>query len=317
MTSRVEEIIEGCPGTEDQRSNLKRFFEFGNLAGTGHLCILPVDQDVEHGPARSFEPNPAGYDPRYHAQLAIDAGFSGYAAHGGALGAAHDIIQESGLPTILKCNGHHLLMPDAEDPRPVVTAGVDDAIALGACAVGFTIYTGSKHEPEVVGEAKQLIYHAESEGLPVVLWMYPRGSGLPEVVIDGKSSRKPSETALDVIAYAVRLGCQFRAQIIKCKLPSDAVVMKGNDKVYANVPKATIAERVSHIIKCAFNGAVPVVFSGNELKDDEELLKEVVAIKEGGGTGSIIGRNSFQRKREDAIKLIGSITDLYALNTSH
>src|SRR6058998_852322 len=134
--SRVREILSWYgsdnPGT---LTNLARMLNHGRLAGTGKMVILPVDQGFEHGPARSFAPNPAGYDPRYHFQLAIEAGCNAYAAPLGFLEAAvSDYCGE--VPLILKCNNHDTLN-DEKDPISAITADVGDALRLGCVAVGY------------------------------------------------------------------------------------------------------------------------------------------------------------------------------------
>ena len=180
-TKRVAEILSWYPAlTKQQRHNLLRFINYGRIGGTGKFVILPVDQGFEHGPGRSFEPNPAGYDPVYHAKLAIEAGCNGYAAPLGAIEAAADIIEEANLPVILKVNSHDLMMPDSDDPFPAVTAWVDDAVRLGCAAVGFTIYPGSAHSREMYEQVRELANDARSAGLVVVVWAYPRGKYVPD-----------------------------------------------------------------------------------------------------------------------------------------
>ena len=69
----VQKILANYEGeTPGVKAALCRMLMEGKLGGTGKMIILPVDQGFEHGPARSFAPNPAGYDPHYHYQLAID-----------------------------------------------------------------------------------------------------------------------------------------------------------------------------------------------------------------------------------------------------
>src|SRR6059058_4652878 len=141
-TSRVREILSWYPSDNPGTlANIARLLRSGKLAGTGKLVILPVDQGFEHGPARSFAPNPPGYNPHYHFQLAIDAGCNAYAAPLGFLAAgAAEYAGE--IPLILKMNNHDVLN-DEKDPLSAVTASVKDAVRLGCAAVGFTIYPGS------------------------------------------------------------------------------------------------------------------------------------------------------------------------------
>jgi len=210
LTPRVREILAyysaDNPGV---KANLARMLMHGTTAGSGRMVILPVDQGFEHGPARSFAPNPAGYDPRYHFELALDAGCNAYAAPLGFLeAAAADFAGE--IPLILKLNNHDVLH-DEKDPLSAVTGSVDDALRLGCAAIGFTIYPGSSHAGVMYEQLRDLAEDAKSVGLAVVVWSYPRGSDLS----------KSGETAVDVVAYAAQIAAQLGAHIVKVKLPSD------------------------------------------------------------------------------------------------
>lgn len=302
MNDRVQEILSWYtnenPGV---RTNLARMLNHGRLAGTGKMVILPVDQGFEHGPARSFAPNPAGYDPRYHFQLAIEAGCNAYAAPLGFLEAAvSDYCGE--VPLILKCNNHDTLN-DEKDPISAITADVGDALRLGCVAVGYTIYPGSSERVTMYEQLRGLAEEAKAAGLAVVVWSYPRGSSLT----------KEGETAIDVVAYAAQIAAQLGANVIKVKLPSAKVELVEAQKVYQKyeIPIATLAERVHHVIQSSFNGRRIVIFSGGAAAADEQVFTEARAIRDGGGFGSIIGRNSFQRKREDALKFLNTIMGIY------
>ena len=302
MTERVKEILswyEGDnPGT---RTNLARLLDHGRLAGTGKLVILPVDQGFEHGPARSFAPNPAGYDPDYHFQLAIDTGCNAYAAPLGFLEAGADRFLDR-VPLILKLNNHDVLH-DEKDPLSAVTSGVDDALRLGCVAVGFTIYPGSSAAQTMYGQLREIAHEAKARGLAVVVWSYPRGSDLS----------KAGETSIDVVAYAAQIAAQMGAHVIKIKLPSNHVELGEAQKAYQkhHVPIATPAERVRHVVQSAFDAKRIVIFSGGAAKGDEEFFDEVRAIRDGGGFGSIIGRNSFQRVKEDAHAFLDTVMGIY------
>ncbi len=303
MTDRVREILgwygSDSPGT---LTNLACLLNHGRLGGSGKLVILPVDQGFEHGPARSFAPNPPAYDPRYHFQLALEAGCNAYAAPLGFLEAgSRDFAGE--LPLILKLNDHDLTMNE-KDPLQALTGTVKDALRLGCVAVGFTIYPGSSHRLEMYEQLRDFAVEAKANGLAVVVWSYPRGSQIS----------KEGETAIDICGYAAHLACQLGAHIIKVKLPSAHLEQEEAKKVYLaqKVPIDTLAKRVAHIVQCCFGGRRVVIFSGGAFDTDKALLDEVRAIHDGGGFGSIIGRNSFQRPKPEALKLLGQIMDIYA-----
>ena len=302
MNERIHEILSWYasenPGV---RTNLARMLNHGRLSGTGKMVILPVDQGFEHGPARSFAPNPAGYDPRYHLQLAIEAGCNAYAAPLGFLEAG--VSEYAGeIPLILKCNNHDLLY-DERDPISAVTSGVEDALRLGCVAVGFTIYPGSAQSATMYQELRELALEAKAVGLAVVVWSYPRGSGIS----------KEGETAVDVVTYAAQIAAQLGADIIKVKLPSAKVELAEAQKVYQKyeIPISTQADRVRNVIQSAFDGRRIVIFSGGATAADEPFFEEVRAIRDGGGFGSIIGRNSFQRKKPDALKFLDTVMGIY------
>ena len=303
MTERVREILSWYgsdnPGT---LTNLARLLNSGTLAGSGKLVILPVDQGMEHGPARSFAPNPAGYDPRYHFELAIEAGCNAYAAPLGFLEAgAREFAGR--IPLILKMNNHDVLL-DERDPDQAMTGSVREAMRLGCVAVGFTIYPGSAHRLDMYGRIRAIAEEAKQNGLAVVVWSYPRGSGLS----------KEGETGIDVTAYAAHIAAQLGAHIIKVKLPAGHLEQEAAKKVYEKeaVPISTPAERVRHVVQAAFAGRRIVIFSGGAANKDEAVFDEVRAIRDGGGFGSIIGRNSFQRKKPDALKFLATVMGIYA-----
>jgi len=300
ITQRVRKILSNyesdCPGT---KANLARILMQGRLGGTGKLVILPVDQGFEHGPARSFAKNSPGYDPHYHYQLAVDANLSAYAAPLGPLEAGADTFAGS-VPLILKCNSSN---SHATSKDQAVYGTVDDALRLGCSAIGFTIYPGADDQFEMMEEFQELSAEAKSVGLAVVLWSYPRGGNLS----------KDGETAIDVTAYAAHLAALLGAHIIKVKPPTAHIEQEDARKVYESegIPIGTLTERIQHIIQSAFNGRRIVVFSGGAAKDTEGLLNEIREIRDGGGSGSIIGRNSFQRPKAEALELLSTITQIY------
>ncbi len=303
MSKRVKEILSwygsDSPGT---LVNLSRILNHGRLGGTGKMVILPVDQGFEHGPARSFAKNSAGYDPRYHFELGIDAGCNAYAAPLGFLEAgAAEFAGE--IPLILKLNNSDSLF-GGDDPCSAVTGSVEDAMRLGCAAIGFTIYPGSSQRNEMYQQFRELTVEAKRKGLAVVLWSYPRGSGIS----------KDGETGIDVVAYAAHIAAQLGAHIIKVKPPTAHIEQDAARKVYEaeGIPVGTLPERIRHVVQSSFGGRRIVIFSGGPAKDRGGILEEIRGIAEGGGFGSIMGRNSFQRPKAEAIDLLHEVMDIYA-----
>jgi class I fructose-bisphosphate aldolase len=301
-TKRVKEILSwyssDSPGT---LANLARLMNHGRLAGTGKLVILPVDQGFEHGPARSFAKNPSGYDPRYHFELAIEAGCNAYAAPLGFLEAGAAEFAGD-IPLILKLNNSDSLL-GGSDPCSAVTGSVQDALRLGCAAIGYTIYPGSAQRNPMYENLRELTEEAKACGLAVVVWSYPRGGGLS----------KNGETAIDVVAYAAQIAAQLGAHVIKVKPPTEHIEQAAAKKVYESegIPVKTLAERVRHVVQSSFNGRRIVIFSGGEAKGKAEILEEIRQIAEGGGFGSIMGRNAFQRPKTEAIDLLHEIMEIY------
>ena len=298
VTQRVKKILgwyeSDNPGT---KGNLARILLQGKLGGSGHVVILPVDQGFEHGPARSFSANPAAYDPHYHFQLALDAGLSAYAAPLGMLEAASDSYAGA-LPTILKLNSSNSL---ATEKDQAVTGSVADALRLGCAAIGFTIYPGSEYQFEMMEEFRDLAEEAKAAGLAVVLWSYPRGP-----LID-----KAGETAVDICAYAAHMAALLGAHIIKVKPPTAHIGLDAAKKAYEKVDISTLPKRIEHVVQSCFAGRRLVVFSGGEATDEASLLATVRALRDGGASGSIIGRNAFTRPRDEALALLGQVIAIY------
>ena len=303
MNERIAEILSNYDGVNPGvRTSLARMLNHGTLAGTGRMVILPVDQGFEHGPARSFAPNPAGYDPDYHFRLAIESGCNAYAAPLGFLRASAGKFAGQ-VPLILKLNNHETLF-DEKDPISVQTAPAHDALRLGCVAIGYTIYPGSELAGVMYEQLRELTAQAHDSGLAVVVWSYPRGSVLS----------KEGETAIDVVAYAGQIAAQLGAHVIKVKLPTAHLEQAAAKKVYesAKIPITTLAERVKHVVQSSFDGRRIVIFSGGAKSEDTHVYEEARAIRDGGGFGSIIGRNSFQRPKAEALKFLHTIMGIYA-----
>ncbi len=303
MKKRIREILSWYgsdnPGT---LSNLARILNHGKLGGSGKVVILPVDQGVEHGPGRSFAPNPPAYNPHYHFELAIEAGLSAYAAPLGFLEAgARDYAGD--LPLILKLNNRENLRGE-RDPDQALTGSIEAALRLGCAGIGYTVYPGSSRRTEMYEKLQALAEEAKGCGLVVVVWSYPRGSDIS----------KEGETAVDVSAYAAQIAAQAGAHLIKVKPPGAHIAQEESRKAYAGsqVPLDTLADRVRHVVQSAFDARRVVIFSGGAARGEAEIFEEIRGIRDGGGFGSIIGRNAFQRQRSSALELLDKVIRIYA-----
>lgn len=303
MTNNVKKILGNYesdnPGV---KANLARILMSGKLGGTGKLVILPVDQGFEHGPARSFAKNEIAYDPHYHFKLAINAGLSAFAAPLGMLEAGASTFAGQ-IPLIMKLNSSNSLSREKDAPSQAITGSVSEAVRLGCSAVGFTIYPGSDDALNMISEIQEIALEAKDSGLAVVVWSYPRGGNIS----------KDGETAIDIVSYAAHMAALVGAHIIKVKPPTSHIELEEAKKVYEaeNIPIEKLSDRIRHVVQSCFQGRRLVVFSGGTAKDEDSLLKEIKDLYLGGASGSIIGRNSFQRKYDDALSLLNKITTIY------
>jgi fructose-bisphosphate aldolase, class I len=303
MTAKTREIVSMYESDNPAvKANLYRIMNTGKLAGTGRMLILPVDQGFEHGPVRSFGPNEPAYDPHYHFQLAIDAGLNAFASPLGMIEAGADTFAGR-LPTILKMNSSNMMIPKSTAVDQAVTASIKDAVRLGCAGIGLTIYPGAPTALNLIEEARELIAEGKSYGLPSFVWSYPRDGDLT----------KECETAVDVSAYATQIAALIGAHVIKVKLSSDHVSQSDVKKIYVETGKdlSTLAKRVAHIKQAAFGGRRIVIFSGGDKKSATSIYDEAKAIAEGGGNGSIIGRNAFKRPKAEAMEMLQKIIDIY------
>ncbi len=298
-TQTVRTLLDGYRGERPGvTASLSRMLMHGRLAGTGRMVILPVDQGVEHGPAQSFAANPQGYDPLYFFELALEAGLSALAAPLGLLAVGAD--RHAGeIPLILKANNANRLGAVKDE---AITATVRDALELGCSGIGYTIYPGSDRQYDMFEEVREGASEARAHGLAVVVWAYPRGG-----MIDAAA-----ETALDIVAYGAQIAAQLGAHIIKVKLPTQDIALPASRDAYGAMPGLAHAERrVAHVMDAAFAGRRIVLFSGGPSKATGSVLDEARAIRAGGGHGSIIGRNVFQRSRSEALAMLDDLIAIY------
>lgn len=305
ITRKVQKILSfyetDNPGS---KTNLARILMHGRVGGTGKLVILAVDQGFEHGPDRSFSMNPVAYDPHYPYKLAIGAGLSAYAGPLGWLEAGAGTYCGQ-VPLILKMNSSNSLMGKDTPPDQAVTASIDDALRLGCSAIGFTIYPGSDASLDQFEELRDLAAEAKAAGLAVIVWSYPRGN-----------FSKEGERAIDVVAYGAHMAALLGAHIIKVKLPTDHLEHPENKKAYeANkIAIKTQEDRIKVVVKGCFNGKRIVIFSGMEMKSADSIVDDAKAIAAGGGFGSILGRNCFQRPYAEAISMLKEVEAVYLRN---
>ena len=304
LTKKVQKILANyASDNAGTKKNLAHMLMSGALGGTGKMVILPVDQGFEHGPVRSFAPNPDAYDPEYHIKLAIDAKLNAYAAPLGMIEAVADKYAGS-MPLILKMNSSNSLARAKEAPHQALTASISDALRLGCNAIGFTIYPGSDVQFDMIEEIKELSLEAKSYGLATVVWSYPRGGNIS----------KNAETAVDIISYAAHIAALIGAHIIKVKPPTAEFSSEEIKNIYEknNISVASLKDRIAHIKQTTFDGKRIVIFSGGASKGLDNLYEEIEHIHQGGGNGSIIGRNTFQRPRDEALAMLKKILNIYS-----
>jgi class I fructose-bisphosphate aldolase len=293
--------------------NLARLFMHGGLAGTGRILVMAVDQGFEHGPT-TFLKNPAGFSPHYHFNFAKKSQLSAYTAPLNWLRAGADACLGD-VPLILKVNHSNRLSPKGQDPDQAVVASVQDALELGCIGVGFTLYPGSTYYIEQLEELKLLSSQARKAGLFTMVWAYPRGSGIVSAASlyesTGNAAEKENpQLALDIVAYSAHMACLAGAHIVKVNFPQAFIAQKTSVDSYSGINMEP-SNRIRHIVDCCLGGGRAVIFSGGAIKGEEDLLQEVKAVRDGGGFGSIIGRNIFQRAESEALQVVEKIMRVY------
>ncbi len=282
-----------------KRTRLRRLlFEFG--PGHGTLLLLPIDQGIEHGP-RDFFPNPASKDPEYQFKLAAEAGYSALACQ---IGLAEKYYPDYAgqVPLILKVNGK-TDVPPSEDALSTTNASVEDAVRLGADAVGYTLYVGSPRQDEDLAQLRGVREDCDRFGMPLIVWSYPRGEA-----VDAKGGAN----SLYAIDYAARMAMEMGADVVKLNFPKiDPEKDKDSPAPY-NEMNVSPEEAVRHVVESA--GRSLVVLSGGSKTDDETVLGHTRAIMEAGGTGVIFGRNVWQREWSEALEIIAQIKETLLSN---
>ncbi|MEN8374148.1 MAG: fructose-bisphosphate aldolase [Gemmatimonadota bacterium] len=277
-----------------KRVRLRRLL-YGNGVGNGTLLVLPIDQGIEHGPV-DFLPNPASADPDYQWRLAVEGGYNAIACHWGM--ARRYMKPYAGrVPLILKINGKSSIPSDAE-ALSSPTATVEDAVSLGADAIGYTLYVGSPNQDADFARLMEVRSACEEWGMPMVVWSYPRGEA-----IEAKGGRD----SLYAVDYAARLAHEFGADIIKLNVPKKGPKDEHMPAAYREI-EWDYAEGVRRVVASAGNSLV--LFSGGSKISDEDLVNKARMAMENGATGLIFGRNMWQRPMEDALDMTRRIKSL-------
>jgi fructose-bisphosphate aldolase, class I len=293
ITSATEQKSLLATLSPGKRTRLRRLlFEFG--PGNGTLLLLPIDQGIEHGP-RDFFANPASKDPEYQFHLAAEAGYSAIACQIG-LASKYYPDYAGQVPLLLKVNGK-TDVPPSDDALSTTNASVEDAVRLGADAVGYTLYVGSPRQDADLHQLKGVREDCDRYGMPLVIWAYPRGKYIKE---------KGGQNSLYAIDYASRLAMEMGADVVKLNLPSPEP-NKDSPAPYDEL-ELSQEEAVQQVVSSA--GRSLVVLSGGSKIDDDALLNQTRYIMEAGGQGVIYGRNVWQRPHKDAIEIIDQIKEI-------
>ena len=264
--------------------------------GNGRMLVLPIDQGLEHGP-RDFFVNPDSLNPEFQLRLALEGGFSGIAFQ---IGLAEKYLRTFAgkVPLILKINGKTEVPPDDEAFSPC-NATVEDAVRLGAEAVGYTSYIGSPRQDDDFIQFGRVRREAEQAGMPLIMWAYPRGK-----FMEAKGGRD----SLYAVDYAARIAQELGADVVKVNFPKvDEEKRAQYPKEYRDL-KLSKREMLEKVVASA--GRTLTLMSGGSKRSDEELFDDVRAALEAGVTGFIFGRNMWQRRFGEALDVAGKITKM-------
>ena len=278
-----------------KRTRLRRLlFEFG--PGQGTLLLLPIDQGIEHGP-RDFFPNPDSKDPEYQFRLAVEAGYSAIACQ---IGLAEKYYPDYAgqVPLLLKVNGKTDI-PSSDEALSTTNASVEDAVRLGADAVGYTLYVGSPRQDQDLRQLQTVREECDRYGMPLVIWAYPRGSAV---------AKKGGQNSFYAIDYAARMAMEMGADVVKLNMPKIDPDKDKDAPAPYNELEVSQEEAVRQVVASA--GRSLVVLSGGSKIDDDQLLSQTRMIMEAGGSGVIYGRNVWQREHSEAMEIVEQIKEI-------
>lgn len=293
--SHIGQKLSGLSLSHGKRTRLWRLL-YAHGPRNGNLLVLPLDQGLEHGPT-DFFPHPPAVDPEYQFRLAVEGNFSAIAL---GIGLAEKYMGDycGQIPLILKLNGKTNIPSDAEATSPLF-ASVEDAVRLGADAVGYTLYVGSARQHDEIRQFEKVRQDCERYGMPLVMWSYPRGAA-----VDAKGGTN----TLFAQDYAARVALEMGADIVKLHEPNDST---------ANVPapysqlREDAASRSARVVRSA--GRTMVLFSGGEKNDDDDaVLRKVEFYLQSGATGVMFGRNMWLRPFDQALALTRAVHEIMA-----
>jgi len=291
----AKDILEKLNLSTGKLTRLRRLL-YGSGPGNGKMLILPYDQGLEHGP-RDFFDNPDSTDPDYIFNLAIEGGFTAVAVQ---VGMAEKYYHRYAgkIPLILKLNGKTDIPSDANAFSPL-NANVEDAVRLGADAVGYTLYVGSPMQIADFVMLQKVRQEAVKFGMPLIIWSYPRGEAI---------EKKGGRDSFYAVDYAARTACELGADVVKLNFPTN----RPDDRIHAKKPYQSIdwdADKCfEHVVKSA--GDTLVIVSGGGKISDEALLAKVEHSLKAGAVGLIFGRNIWQRPHDKALEIVGKIKEL-------
>jgi class I fructose-bisphosphate aldolase len=284
-----------------KRARLHRLlFEFG--PGNGTLMLLPIDQGIEHGP-RDFFPNPASKDPEYQFKLAAEAGYSALACQ---IGMAEKYYPDyaGSVPLILKVNGK-TDVPPSDQAFSTVNSSVEDAVRLGADAVGYTMYLGSPRQGDDLLQMRQVRQDCDRFGMPLIVWAYPRGEAI---------DKKGGAGSFYAIDYAARMAMEMGADVVKLNMPKINPDTDKDAPAPYNEGDFSQEDAIRHCVESA--GRSLVVLSGGSKIDDDQLLQQTRFVMEAGGSGVIYGRNVWQREWSEALEIVEQIKEMLLANVT-
>lgn len=293
LTKVPRPTLEDLALTPGKRARLHRLlYEYG--PGNGTLLFLPIDQGLEHGPVDFFD-NPDSIDPEFQYRLALEGNYSGIALHYG-LAKKYFAKYAGKVPLVLKINGKTNI-PGDDDAFSPMTACVEDAVRMGADAVGYTLYVGSPRQGDDIAQLNGVRQDCDRYGMPLIVWSYPRGKAVKE---------KGGQDSLYAVDYAARVACEMGADIVKLNVPK----VTDSDKQPKPYPSEQLSEEdaIRKVVKSA--GRTLVLISGGSKISDEDLLHKARIAMDAGVTGLIFGRNVWQRRFDDAMAITARIHEM-------